>query len=271
MPELPEVETIVRQLRPKMVGQRITSFEILDRKLALPAGEELAGAVVESVERLGKQVALRLRTDLGNRWLVFQLRMTGQLLWLEDYQPVNPKHVRMRLDLGNNCKLLFRDIRRFGVIALGKSRDEVSPVGLEPLSAEFIPERLGSLIDNCRQLLKPWLLRQDRLVGIGNIYASEIPFAARLSPSCRVRTLSTDEIHRLHHAIISVLELAIEHRGTTFSDYRDSTGEPGGFQKLLKVYGREAQPCRICGETIRRSVIGQRSTYFCPGCQSALL
>ncbi|MCD4733993.1 bifunctional DNA-formamidopyrimidine glycosylase/DNA-(apurinic or apyrimidinic site) lyase [bacterium] len=268
MPELPEVETIVRQLRPKLAGQRLLLVELLDDKLSLPVGEEMVGSTVVVVERLGKQIALNLRTTDGNRWLVFHLRMTGSLIWSAGNKPVEQKHLRAILSFEKG-KLLFYDLRRFGTIILGNSRDEVSPKGLEPLSSGFTPERLGSLIANSRQVLKSWLLRQDRLVGIGNIYASEIPFTARLSPHRPVNSLSINELRQLHRAIVSVLELSIEHRGTTFSDYRDSTGKKGGFQKLLRVYGRDGKPCPSCGTIIQRTVIGQRSTYFCPTCQPA--
>ncbi len=243
-------------------------IDILDDKLSLPASEELVGSTVQAVERLGKQVALRLRTPGGDRWLVFHLRMTGQLIWSADNKTITQKHLRAGLNFAKG-KLLFYDIRRFGTIKIGNSRNEVSPKGLEPLSLKFTPERLGELIANSRQALKTWLLRQDRLVGIGNIYASEIPFTARLAPYRPVNSLTTPELQRLHRAIISVLELAIEHRGTTFSDYRDSEGQRGNFQNLLAVYGRAGEPCPTCGTTIQRSVLNQRATFHCPECQVA--
>lgn len=268
MPELPEVETIVRQLRPRLTGQRLMSIDLLDDKLFLPASGELVGSTVQAVERLGKQVALQLRTSAGDRWLVFHLRMTGSLIWSADNKTINQKHLRAKLDLEKG-KLLFYDIRRFGTINLGNSRAEVSPRGLEPLSPGFTPERLGELIANSRQALKTWLLRQDRLVGIGNIYASEIPFTARLAPYRPVNSLTTPELQRLHRAIIDILEEAIANRGTTFSDYRDSEGQRGNFQNLLAVYGRAGEPCPTCGTSIQRSVLNQRATFHCPNCQPA--
>ena len=267
MPELPEVETIARQLASHITGRRVISIKILDTRLEL-SPEEIIGSVIERVVRLGKRVILELSDeDKRRRYLRFDLRMTGRLTWSPSGDIFNQKRLRavFGLDGGN---LLFHDLRRLGNIRLHHSLEDAGPAGIEPLDPNLTPERLVKLLSESKQALKVWLLRQDRLAGIGNIYASEIAFAAGLSPLRSVNGLNPEEVRALLSAVRSVLGKAIDNRGTTFSDYRHAQGERGAYQSLLKVYRRESETCQRCGGRIKRVVVQQRSTYYCPGCQN---
>ncbi|OGD78936.1 MAG: DNA-formamidopyrimidine glycosylase [Candidatus Coatesbacteria bacterium RBG_13_66_14] len=262
MPELPEVETIARQLAPLLEGGRVVSVEVLDPRLALDAAG-LSGILVKSVLRVGKRLAVELETG---RCLRFDLRMTGRLTWSPAGADFSRERLRAVVTLENG-RLLFHDLRRLGEVRLFESLDDARPAGFEPLDTSLTLEKLDELIAGCRQPLKVWLLRQDRLAGIGNIYASEIPFAAGLRPERPVSGLTPEERGKLLGAIRHVLAEAITHRGTTLSDYRDGRGQPGGHRRHLRVYGRENGACPRCGGRIERIVQRQRSTYFCPGCQ----
>ncbi|MBN2288300.1 MAG: bifunctional DNA-formamidopyrimidine glycosylase/DNA-(apurinic or apyrimidinic site) lyase [Candidatus Glassbacteria bacterium] len=269
MPELPEVETVVRQLAPFLLGRRVCCLEILDPKLESPEKDSVGGRTILEVVRAGKQAVIRLSPLPGSTlplWLSFHLRMTGRLImdgWQSGQQE---KHLRARLVLDRGC-LNFFDVRRFGVIDIRHSPGQVRPQGLDPLSPAFTGRALAKLLCGPGRQVKPWLLRQDRLAGIGNIYASEILFHAGIDPRREVAGLTAEEIKHLHHSTRKVLRLAIENCGTTFSDFQDTRGRAGTFQDLLSVYRREAQPCRRCGEPVVRIVQQQRSTFFCPACQ----
>ncbi len=266
MPELPEVETIARQLAPQLEGRRIGYVQILDPKLVLNP-EDIAGSVIARVLRFGKRLILELRgSDKRNRYLRFDLRMTGRLTWSPSGETFSQKHLRavFGLDDGN---LLFYDLRRLGTIRIYDNLEDARPAGIEPLDPNLTSKRLKKILSKSRQALKVWLLRQDRLAGIGNIYASEICFAAGLNPLHPVNDLNYREVRSLLHAVRSVLREAVENRGTTLSDYRDARGDKGGHQFFLNVYRRENEPCPRCGGRIRRIVLQQRSTFYCPGCQ----
>jgi formamidopyrimidine-DNA glycosylase len=268
VPELPEVETVARQLDPLVVGRRIRRVEILDEKLdGLDTGA-LVGCRIARVRRVGKQVVFDLlppRARRVHRYLVVHLRMTGRLLWYGQRTDELPRR-RAVLELDRGL-VVFSDTRRFGTLTLCHDEGELTPVGHEPLSSELTAGRLAALLDGARQEIKAWLLRQDRLVGLGNIYASEILHAAGIDPRRQAATLSRAEIGRLLRATRRILAQAIEHCGTTFSDFQDARGETGGFVRFLKVYRHEGERCRRCGDTIARIVQQQRSTFFCPGCQ----
>lgn len=270
MPELPEVETIARQLGPLVCGQTVRRLSILDPKLALPSRPALAGRKILAVGRAGKEVAFHFSPRPGDGrplWLAVHLRMTGQLTY-EARPGGNNKHRRATLTLTRG-QIAFDDPRRFGVLRLGRTPAELFPArALDPTDPSFTTARLSALLRAARQPLKPWLLRQDRLVGLGNYLASEILFAAQISPQRRASSLRGEEVRRLHRAILATVGAAIERCGTTFSDYRDANGESGSFQAFLAVYGRAGQPCRRCAQPIRRLVQAGRSTFYCPRCQS---
>jgi len=270
MPELPEVETVVRQLAPLVGGQVLRTLELCDPRLELSRAEleRLAGRRIVQVCRLGKQVVFALAAAGPDRvWLSVHLRMTGRLRWYATGEvPAGPPYLRARFTLERG-ELLFLDARRFGTLRLHRSPREAEPAGIDPLCPAFTPEALAELLAAGDQEIKPWLLRQDRLVGLGNIYASEILHRVGLCPRRRTGSLSPDEVRRLFAATRQVLGEAIEHCGTTFSTFADALGQNGSFQAFLAVYRREGEPCRRCGTSVRRIVQQGRSTFFCPRCQ----
>jgi len=268
MPELPEVETVARQLRPLVCGRRVERLEIVDRAKIAPPPVPLAGRRLSQVLRVGKRVLFGLDTAvprLDPLWLAVHLRMSGRLIWTRDRALLSGPHVRARLHLEGGA-VVFVDPRRFGTFSWLGSTGEADAGAVDPVDSAFTIERLAELVRGSRQALKPWLLRQDRLVGIGNIYASEILWHARLSPFRRAGSLSRPEVARLHAATRAVLSAAIENCGTTFSDFQDAHGLTGAYQGYLAVYEREAGPCPRCGTPVRRRAQGQRSTYWCPAC-----
>ena len=269
MPELPEVESVARQLAPRLRGRTLREVELLDPRLRGTDSRPALGGAVERVTRTGKQIEIRLRGTgrCTSVRLLCHLRMTGRLVWRADGETASgTKHLRARLRFDGGS-LLFIDPRRFGTLRFVPEGCETPAAGLEPLSRACTPVRLSGLLAGSRQELKPWLLRQDRLVGIGNIYASEIAFRARLHPRRKATSLRPEEVRRLHEAIRGVLRRAIRFGGTTFSDFADASGRSGRFYSMLAVYDREDRPCRRCRTPILRFVQQQRSTYCCPTCQ----
>lgn len=276
MPELPEVETIVRQLAPRVVGRCIERVEMLDAKLGLEWPPSLLGCRIDKLHRLGKQIILELdgsgvrngASGDPRRWLCIHLRMTGRLIYDEGlpggmHETAGAIRARIHLDRG---LLVFQDVRRFGTMRLATPEDVCSG-GIDPTAPAFTARRLRGLIAGSRTAIKPWLLRQDKVAGLGNIYACEALFQAGLSPLRSAGSIDAAEAARLCKAIRGVLKLAIDAGGTTFSDYRDGQGGRGRFQNRLAVYGREGEPCRTCGAPVVRIVQGGRSTFFCPACQ----
>jgi formamidopyrimidine-DNA glycosylase len=270
MPELPEVETIVRDLRGLIPGRRFERVDVLRPDLvAGEAAEEfeagLRGAGIRSVDRRAKNIVI----DLDARLLVVNLGMTGRMLVVDASAP-EPSHLGVRFALDDGRRLLYQDVRRFGVLqrftpAAWASRS--AQMGVEPLDAEFTPELLHSLASRSRTPVKSWLMDQRRVVGIGNIYASEALFRAGIDPRRPAQTLTPADAHRLRDAVRETLLHAIGFRGTTLLDYRDARGELGGFAAELRVYDRAGDPCRHCASPIQRIVQGGRSTFFCAECQ----
>ena len=277
MPELPEVETVARQLAPMIETARIESVRLFDPKLTLPGKRTLKGRRIARVFRSGKQVALELASDDGRTpslWLAVHLRMTGRLIFRENGETLGPassarfgrKHLRASFGLDRG-RLLFYDVRRFGTVKLFDSLTEMEPAGLDPLERRCTARTVGAMLARANQEIKPWLLRQDRLVGLGNIYASEILYAAGLHPRKRAAALSFREAERLTKETRRILRKAIRFCGTTFSDFQDARGRSGGFVKYLEVYGKRNEPCRRCGTPIEKIAQQGRSTFFCPSCQ----
>lgn len=267
MPELPEVETVARQLAEPLEGRVVRRITIHDTKLRLDRPRRVSGMTVKRVHRSGKQVIVTLIGKKDHIWLAVHLRMTGRLIWVESSGRVSRRpHERARIvtDAG---VVLFLDTRRFGTMRLHDDEAETAPPGLEPLSKAFTSHRLRRLIGASTTPIKVWLLRQDRLVGIGNIYASEILFAAGIDPRREARSLDDDEFRRVHRATRRILRRAIENCGTTFSDFQDARGVEGGYRKYLAVYARDGEGCRRCGGNVEKLVQQQRTTFFCAGCQ----
>lgn len=263
MPELPEVETVVRSLAPHLPGRTIVSAQLRSR-FVTPGDRDaiaksLCGRRIESIRRHGKFIVVEL--DRGV--LTIHLGMTGRLLL--DASAGTHSHGLFELDRGT---LIYDDPRQFGSIEYSEILPErVASLGPEPLSvtaADFI-----AALKTRRSRIKPLLLDQGFVRGIGNIYADEILFRARIHPRAMASRLSRRRAVELHTAMREILLLAIEHRGSSISDYVDAAGEKGSFQMLHRVYGREGQPCVTCGAPVRRIVVIQRGTHYCPRCQRA--
>ena len=257
MPELPEVETVVRALRPHIEGRVLESTEAYDPAL-LPGIKPLSlPAQVRRLARRGKYILIELEKGT----LVVHLRMSGRLVWCKTGVPEGRVRLALRFPHGS---LQLVDRRRLATVEFVKKFEK--PLGPEPFGD--LSWLLYALAKS-RMPIKAWLLDQRKIAGIGNIYAAEILFRAGIDPRRPARSLGKGEVQRLVKAIPEVLEEAIAGRGTTLPDaeYRAPTGELGAFQVKLAVYGREGEPCRACGAPIRRVKIAGRSTYFCPNCQ----
>jgi len=271
MPELPEVETIARTLAPAVVGRRIAGIELIHRPLLRTGSREdlaaLTGRRVIGVRRRGKMLLISCE---DGRSLVFHLKMTGQFLVAAASDP-RDTHTRLivRFDDGKT-ELRFRDVRKFGFLLCVEGEPEsacreLGGLGPEPLDIGF-PE-FASILKAHRGRIKSLLLDQRRIAGIGNIYADEMLFEARIHPEKPASSLRADAVERLYKAMQNVLSLAIAGKGSTLRDYRDAEGNEGTFQGSHKVYGRTGEPCLSCGTPVRMTRIGGRSSHFCPSCQ----
>lgn len=267
MPELPEVETIVRQLRPELAGRHVRSLRVLDPTCVVAQPSKLAGRTVGQVRRMGKQVVVGMTDGTQAVWMAVHLRMTGRLLWIAGDHP-SPPPGRVRAELVTDAGVLhFVDTRRLGTVTFTERVETLEPAGIDPTGPLFTADRLARLLRGSGQDLKVWLLRQDRLCGFGNIYASETLFRARLNPWRRADGLDGHEVARLHRATVEVFAEAIDNCGTTFSDFQGAFGVTGSYQRFLAVYRRQDQPCQRCATPIRRRVQQARSTFYCPTCQ----
>lgn len=272
MPELPEVETIVRDLRDLVIGAEIARVTVKfpDVLVAAAPAEFAAGLArrrIRDVQRRAKNIVLSL--DDGSA-LVINLGMTGRVVVSTSERAEDLRHVAVKLDLTDGRALLYDDVRRFGRLehfAPGHWERRALEFGVEPLSPEFSGERLYELTRLSITPIRNWLLDPYRVAGIGNIYANEALYRARIRPTRRANTLTRAETARLRDALVDVLEKAIEMRGTTMSDYRDASGEEGAFWDVRKVYAREGEPCERCGSAIKRIVLSNRSAFYCPKCQ----
>lgn len=267
MPELPEVETVVRQLRPHLLGLRAKKVSILDEKLRPSGAERLLTHRVVDVQRRGKQIVISARHGRQQLNLSIHLRMTGRLIVEDSNLPLDRRGLRARIDFNQKRSLYFFDVRRFGTFEVFSGSVLPPTTGIDPLSATCTLEHFRSLLATSSQPMKLWLLRQDRILGIGNIYASEILYDARVSPQRAACSLSALEQRKIFMAMKKILSKAIEYCGTTFSDFQDANGEIGSYQRYLRVYNRDGEPCRRCKKPIQRIVQGQRSTFYCAGCQ----
>jgi len=262
VPELPEVETFVRGLRP-LVGATIRRVEVLDPRLEL-SSRAVTGSVIEAVERRGKYIVFHLS---GGRMLIFHLRMSGRLARTCPDNEMRFVRLIVQLDRG---EIYFINPRRLGTVCLSNDGFPYR-LGIDPFDDEFSPDCLNRIVTASRMPIKSILIDQRRLAGLGNIYAAEVLWHARIDPRRPGAALNEDEVARLHEAIVDVLTRAIEHMGTTTGDtvldYRDAGGRQGGFQAYLAVYGRQGEACPRCSEAVERIVQGGRSTYLCSRCQ----
>jgi formamidopyrimidine-DNA glycosylase len=271
VPELPEVETIARGLDRAISGKTFAGAEVRLPRVVVakdprPLGAALAGDRVAHVGRRGKFVCIALGSG---RSLAVHLRMTGRLIvQAAAGAPAPLPYTNVLLNFTDGSRLAFADSRTFGRMRLVEPEEAwAADFGLEPLSRDFSYERFSELLAGRTTPIKVFLLDQRRIAGIGNIYACEALWEARIRPTRPAGTLSKQARHRLHEAITSVLRRAIEMRGTSVDDYVDAEGLRGGFQNLLSVYGRDGKNCSRCGRKIVRTVISQRGTWWCRTCQ----
>jgi len=275
VPELPEVETIRRQLAPALEGRTIVAAEVLDPRWCEPAPpEEVAAAVagrrLERVSRRGKYLDWELAEEVH---VVMHLRMTGNLLYRPEPAGEVP-YTRVRFALDDGAEVLFCDVRRFGtgIVLLGDdARDEyfASRLGVEPLGEEFTADALRAQARGRRAPVKAFLLSQERIAGVGNIYADEALFRARIHPLRPVGTLKREQIAALRDAVVESLQAGIDARGATIDDFRNADGARGSFQDRFLVHTRAGEPCVRCGATIVKLRAAGRGTYVCPQCQRA--
>lgn len=274
MPELPEVETIVRDLRPRLIGQRITSATLAKSDVLRGVSKPrllrvLRGARFTDVTRRAKHAVFHL---VGGQRMVIRLGMTGALIAYDRRLTLEErKYAVLICELGKGRRLVYRDVRRLGSVWLLDERGwtrYVARLGPEPLDTEFTALALAQRIRGLKAAIKKVIMDQRRVVGVGNIYANEALFNARIDPSRSAASLSGPETAALHAAIVDILTRAIDSSGTTFRDYRTGTGEEGNFQLELNVYGRGGEPCRRCGHHLATThSIDARATTFCAWCQ----
>lgn len=271
MPELPEVETIAQGLRASLVGRAITGADVRWARSVVPPdpvafARRLTGQMVAKVGRRGKWIVIE---SSGGGALLIHLRMTGRLA-LEKGECADDRHLRVSLSLDDGRSLRFYDPRKFGRLRLADdSAEALSDLGPEPLADDFSATRLAGMLARRRGRIKPLLLNQRFLAGLGNIYTDESLWRAGVHPLRQADTLTPAEARRLHGAIRDVLRAAIASGGTTLPDaaYQRVDGRWGEFAGQLAVYGQAGQPCPRCGASVERIRVGQRGTHFCPHCQ----
>ena len=272
MPELPEVQTIVDELRPLLVGRRFTGMEadwasMVSGSSIRDFATRLDGQTILRAGRRGKYLLFSLS---GGDTLLIHLMMSGHLFTAPCSQPLD-RHTHVRFSLDDGSELRFRDVRKLGRVYLAADSDGLlDHLGPEPLDLGFSLPCFRDLIIRRRGRVKSLLLNQRFVAGLGNIYADETLFAAGIHPQRRANTLTENETGRLYQSIRGILKSALAHQGTTLADsaYRRPDGRTGGYQTRLQVYGRRGAPCPLCGTPVERTVLGGRGTHFCPKCQS---
>ena len=308
MPELPEVETIKRDLERCLPGRRILAVKLFSKKTALPGAAFFKSALlnrkITGLERRGKLLIIGLdklgrskRRPAGDAdYLLIHLKMTGQLIYSDAKQTLAGghsdlkvrasglnsdsgaregfpnRHTRAAISLQGGAVLYFNDLRRFGYMRV-VSRAELDLLlstnyGPEPLTKAFTVTALSEILKGKKVKIKALLLDQKRVAGLGNIYVDEALYAAKINPERLAGGLRELEIVRLYREISRLIKTAVKHRGTTFSDYVDSQGKKGNFSRFLKVYGRQGNPCPECGGVIVKIKLAGRGTHYCPICQS---
>ncbi len=275
MPELPEVETIARKLRGTITGKQVAGVYLSGKTLRRPLPGDFAallcGRTIRLIHRRGKYLILEMEP---HAYWIIHLGMSGRLFYTA--RPANrEKHTHALVRFTDGAELQFSDPRRFGLMdfcqaARLDSLPDLQRLGKDPLGSEFDSDWLWPELAKTRRDLKSFLLDQQRIAGLGNIYVCEAMYRARVNPARRCNTLTRREAAALALAIREVLVEAVRHKGTSFSDFMDSDGEPGSHQDFLRVFQREGEKCRRCHATIARMKQGNRSTYFCPRCQGGM-
>ena len=302
MPELPEVETVVRTLRPHIEGRSVLSVQSFGSSCLAPASRSLdilCGALVSGVVRRGKYIVIRLEKGSKKFFLVVHLRMTGRLMAYErsssvpspassvasadDKSSVLPawpdslldKHSRALFMLGDlkdktpSCAMVFHDVRKFGRLFAGTEEDLQNWPSWKKLGPEPLEMGEGAFVQAMKgkRAIKKVLLDQTRLAGVGNIYADESLFAAGIQPSSNADSVPREKLRLLYRELCRTLRLSIDQCGSSIRDYQDADGNVGAFQNYFAVYGRKGEPCKKCGRPLERTEIGGRGTVFCTHCQ----
>ena len=267
MPELPEVETIKKALEPFLVGRTFSGVRITDtRPIQRLSMDEfcsgLVGRKITGLSRRGKYLIIGLS---GGGNLIIHLRMTGALLWNPNEEE---RFTRLEFSFDGGGRLIYTDVRRFGTMYLTSDPNEVvAKLGIEPLSRRFTPISLAGMLKSRSLPVKSALLKQEHIAGIGNMYADEALFVAKIHPQQRADSLTSAQINRLYGAIKKVLKQGIKNQGASVRNYRGPDGSKGRAHEEFCVAHREGSPCPVCGSPVKRIVVGQRGTYYCPRCQ----
>ena len=272
MPELPEVETIRRRLAPLVEGRRLRTLEVLDAKWCQPLHptelrDALEGRAVERLSRRGKYLIWEAEDEV---YLLIHLRMTGTVLY---NPPPDALYQRVRIELDDGGRLSFCDPRRFGTGELALGYDDLEEfldarLGVEPLSPDFTTEHLYLQTRKRRTPIKALLLDQRRVAGVGNIYANEALFRARIHPLRSAGLLKRTQVAALRDAVVASLEAGLGAGGASIDDFRHPDGVKGAFQNEFLVHSREGEPCTVCGTPVRKFVAAGRGTYACESCQT---
>lgn len=292
MPELPEVETVRRDLAVRSLNKKIKSVTVLNQKTVSPNPEDfikiLSGTFFIDILRRGKLLIFKLKRS--NLYLLVHLKMTGQLIYIYKNKisagghslssessnkaiggELPNKHTRVIITFADTSKLFFNDLRKFGYMKIVNQAELDALIlknyGPEPLTSDFILSEFITKLKTRRRNIKSVLLDQKIVTGLGNIYVDEVLFASGVRPMRLALSLTKSEVTKIYQEIRRILTLAIEHRGTTFSNYVDANGKKGNFSKLLKVYGRSKDKCVKCGRAIIKTKIAGRGTHYCAHCQ----
>ena len=272
MPELPEVETVCRSLRPHLLGRTIRRVRVLEPRLRVPVDARalrgLAGKRIDTISRIAKYILLNLSDD--TIWL-FHLGMSGKLICVAP-ETARRKHDHIIVELDSGAELRYHDPRRFGLSLVAKKNRlselaQLRSVGLDPFDPKLTAEYLFRFTRSSERRIRDLLLDQRIIAGLGNIYANEILSIAAIKPTTRAYRLNRRQVGAIAATIPRLLSDAIRWCGTSFSDYRDGDDRSGEFQNHLRVYDRHGEKCRVCPGLIKRVAVGNRSAYYCPACQ----
>lgn len=272
MPELPEVETVCRSLRPHLVGRKISHIEVIEPRLRAPIDKEalaqLAGQKIVEIGRKGKYILIRLE---GGKVWVFHLGMSGKLICLTSKTALR-KHDHIVVRLNRGGELRYHDPRRFGIslVTTTEAMGELAQLrrlGIDPFDPDLTGAYLFQFTRSSERRIRDLLLDQHIIAGLGNIYANEVLFLTGVKPTVRAFRLTRNQVQRIAESIPKLLRQAIRWCGTSFSDYRDADDRRGAFQNHLRVYDRDGEACRVCATTIKRIALGNRSAFYCPSCQ----
>jgi len=272
MPELPEVETLKRQLEKTIVGKKINQVEILRTKSFQGKKQKLIGQTVKKIERRAKLLQIKFAEEFPQ--LLIHLKLTGQLIYpkKDRVKELPGKHTRVIIIFSDKSKLYFNDLRVFGWLRVIENKASLDDAlkgvkGIEPLTKEFTPGNLEAQLKRTAQPIKIALLDQNLIAGVGNIYANDALWEAKIHPQTTAKILIDEEIELLHKAVEKVIRLGIKYGGASENTYRHLSGKAGEYQNHFLVYQREGEKCRRCGEEIKRIRLGGRGTFFCPKCQ----